>query len=113
MAKYTPITKTLKKATPTIRSSDNVVKSWNVEVVYSYAGDATADPVLPAWKTSYSETEDVLYLGKTADEYTKSELIGFMNPSIENHIFEAHYESQNMPATEERKQDFDFSALPD
>lgn len=109
MAKYGPITKTLKKATPTIRLSDNVVKEWNIEVVYSYAGDVEKN--LPAWKTSYSETEDVEYLGKTADQFTKAELIGFMSPMLENSIFEAHYESQNMPATEERVGDFDINTL--
>lgn len=111
MPKYEPITKTLKKATPVIRKADNIVKSWDIEVVYSYAGDAAQD--LPAWKTSYSENEDVEYLGKTADQFTKSELIGFMNPQIENAIFEAHYESQNLPAKEERQGDFDLNSLAD
>jgi hypothetical protein len=109
MAKYAPITKTLKKATPTIRTSDNVVKSWDIEVVYSYAGDEENN--LPAWKTSYNENEDVEYLGKTVDQFTKAELIGFMSPMIENHIFEAHYESQNLPATEERVGNFDINSL--
>lgn len=109
MAKYGPITKTLKKATPTVRLSDNVVKEWNVEVVYSYAGDVEKN--LPAWKTFYTETEDVEYLGKTVDEFTKAELISFMGPVIENSIFEAHYESQNMPATEKCVGDFDINTL--
>jgi hypothetical protein len=111
MPKYSPITKTLKSATPTIRTSDNVVKSWDIEVVYAYAGDEANS--LPAWKTTYSENEDVEYLGKTADQFTKSELIGFMNPMIENHIFEAHYEAFNLPATEERQASFDLSNLSD
>lgn len=111
MAKYTPIIKTLKKATPVIRKEDNVVKSWDIEVVYAYEGDAEAG--LPAWKTTYSENEDVEYMNKTVDQFTKSELIGFMSPMIENSIFEAHYESQNMPAKEERVSDFNINSLLD
>lgn len=111
MAKYTPITKTLKKATPVVRTSDNVVKSWDIEVVYSYAGDEEKE--LPAWKTTYSETEDVEYMNKTVGEFTKKELIGFMNPQIENSIFEAHYEAFNLPAKEERNNEFNVNDLPD
>lgn len=111
MTKYTPITKTLKKATPTIRSEDGVVKSWNIEVIYSYAGDV--EKSLPAWKTTYSETEEVEYLNKTVDQFTKSELIGFMSPMIENHIFEAHYEAQNLPAKEEYLSEFNINSLGD
>lgn len=109
MAKYTPIIKTLKKAVPTIRNDTGIVKSWDIEVVYAYDGDETQD--LPAWKTTYSETEDVEYLAKTADQFTKSELISFMNPQIENAIFEAHYEAHNLPAKEERQGDFDINSL--
>lgn len=112
MATYGPITKTLKKAVPTIRTSDNVVKEWEIEVVYSYAGDDTTVPVQPAWKTTYSEREDVEYLGKTADQFTKAELIGFMNPMMETAIFPAHYEASGWkPATEDRVNDFDINTL--
>lgn len=111
MAKYSPITKTLKKATPTVRAADGVVKHWDIEVVYAYAGDEAQS--LPAWKTTYSESEDVEYLGKTVDQFTKAELIGFMNPMIENAIFEAHYEANNLPATETRVGDFNISSLSD
>lgn len=111
MAKYSPIVKTVKKASPTVRTSDNVVKKWDIEVVYSYAGDPANN--LPAWKTTYSESEDVEYLGKTVDQFTKTELLGFMNPMIENHIFEAHYEANNLPATENRVSDFNISNLAD
>lgn len=113
MAKYGPITKTLKKAAPVVSNEDGVVKSWDIEVVYSYAGDATANPPLPAWKTTYSENENVEYMNKTVDQFTKSELIGFMSPMIENSIFEAHYESQNLPAKEERVGDFNINSLAD
>jgi len=111
MAKYSPLTKTLKKAVPTVRASDNVVKRWEIEVVYAYAGDA--DNNLPAWKNTYSESEDVEYLGKTVDQFTKSELVDFMSPMIENHIFEAHYESQNLPATESSDGNFNVNSLAD
>jgi hypothetical protein len=111
MAKYTPITKILKKATPVVRNADGVVKSWDIEVVYSYAGDEAQG--LPAWKTTYSENEDVEYMNKTTDQFTKSELIGFMNPMIENSIFEAHYEAFNLPAKEQRVSDFDINSLND
>ena len=30
---------------------------------------------------------------------------------IENHIFEAHYEAFNLPATEERVDNFDINSL--
>lgn len=109
MAKYGPITKTLKKASPLVRTADGVVKQWEIEVVYSYAGDEAAG--LPAWKTTYSEREDVEYLGKTVDQFTKAELIGFMNPLMENSIFEAHYEAFNLPAQEERTSNFDINSL--
>lgn len=111
MAKYTPIIKTLKHATPVVKTSDNVVKSWDIEVVYAYAGDETQG--LPAWKTTYSENEDVEYMNKTVEEFTKSELISFMNPQIENAIFEAHYEAFNLPAKEERDSQFNINDLPD
>jgi len=109
MAKYSPITKTLKKAVPTVRTSDNVVKRWDIEVVYSYDGDLEND--LPAWKTTYSESEDVEYLGKTVNQFSKSDLIGFMNSNIENHIFEAHYEANNLPPTETADANFNINSL--
>ena len=109
MPKYTPITKTLKKAEPTVRVADNVVKQWEIEVLYSYAGN---DSDLPAWKTSFSETEDVEYLNKTVSQFTKSELVAMMPPNIENHIFEAHYEAHNMAPTETRQQ-VNLSDIPD
>ncbi len=112
MPKYSPITKTLKKAEPTVRTSDNVVKQWEIEVIYSYAGDEDADPALPAWKTTYSETEDVEYMNKTVSQFTKSELVAMMPTNLENHIFEAHYEAHNMAPTETRQQ-VNLSDIPD
>lgn len=111
MAKY-PFTKTLKKATPTIRTADNVVKSWEVEVEYAYAGDPDAtDPALPAWKNTYSERKDVEDEGRVATDFTQAELMAMLPSVIDNHIFEAHYEAFNLPPAEERISDFDISTL--
>lgn len=109
MAKYQPIEKTLKRATPTIRTADNVVKSWEVEVIYSYAGDEAQG--LPAWKTTYTEHEDVEYLNKTATEFTQAELMSFMSSTIQTDVFEAHYEAFNLPPAEHRVSDFDLNTL--
>ena len=105
---YTPITKTLKKATANVRTSDNVVLEWNIEVIYEFAGDSD----LVAWKNTYSHSEDVAYLGKTQEQFTKSELIAMMPANIEGHIFHAHYEAFNFPPTEERV-NVDLSTLAD
>jgi len=111
MAEYTPITKTLKKATPKVRKSDGVVLEWEVEVVYRYEGNEAEG--LPAWESVYSENKEVDHLGKTPDQFTKSELVGYMNPLVENHIFHAHYEAFNLPAKEERDTEFDVNSLSD
>jgi len=110
MPKYSPITKTLKKAEPTVRTSDGVVKQWDIEVIYSYAGDDSAGHA--PWKTTYSENEDVEYLNKTVSQCTKSELIALMPSNLENSIFEAHYEAHNSAPTEERKQ-IALNEIPD
>ena len=52
-------------------------------------------------------------MNKTVDQFTKTELISFMNPQIENAIFEAHYEANNIPAKEERQSDFNINSLAD
>lgn len=100
-----PHTKVLKHATPTVRTSDGVVKEWEIEVVY------TSDE--NGWKTTYTHREDVEYLGKTATEYTKSELVAMMPTTYDNHIFSAHWEAHNLPPTEVRQSNFDLGNLPD
>jgi hypothetical protein len=105
---YLPIVKTLKKATPTVRTADGIVKKWDIEVVYAFAGDV--DNV--AWSTSFSTTEDVEYLGKTVAQWTKTELVALMDVVHENHIFHAHYEAHNKPPTEDR-QEISISDIPD
>ena len=94
---YTPIVKTLKKAKATLRTKDSIVLRWEVEVIYAFEGD----DVNPAWSTTYSTKEDVEYLGKTQEQFTKSELIAFIPPVHDNHIFHAHYEANNFPPTTE------------
>jgi hypothetical protein len=104
MAKYAT-TKVLKKASPTVRTADQVVKSWEVEVLYTHTRDNGT-----TWARAYPATEDVEYLNKTADQFTKAELIGYMNPNMDV-IFDAHYEAHNLPATEEKVSNFNLNDL--
>ena len=63
MAKYSEnCDKTLSKAVPTV-TTNGIVKSWELEVVYSYpaAGITTTDTAL---RRKYNETEQVEYLNK-------------------------------------------------
>lgn len=98
-------TKTLKRATPTVDTESGIVKKWDIEVVYT----ATAD----GWKTTYSHEEDVEYLNKLPEEYTKSELVDMMPANLSGHIFHAHYEAHNVPPTTERVGDFNINSLQD
>lgn len=114
MATYSPITKTLVKAVPTKRTSDNFVTRWDIEVNYAYAGDAEADPELPAWNTDYSESVEIETPSKIATGYTKAELVAMMPAVIDDHVFHAHYEAFNLtPATpaESSEDDFDLETL--
>lgn len=114
MATYAPITKTLVKAVPTKRASDNFVTRWDIEVNYAYAGDAEADPVQPAWDTDYSESVTIETPSKVATGYTKAELIAMMPAVIDDHVFHAHYEAFNLaPAEPEEsaENDFDLDTL--
>ena len=104
MAKY-PATKALKKATPTVRTGDNIVKSWEIEVIYTHTRDDAS-----TWTRDYSHTEDVEYLNKETSGFTKAELIGFM-PSNMDVIFDAHYEAHNTPPTEDRVSNFNLNDL--
>jgi len=98
-------TKTLKKAIPTVNNETGVVTKWDIEVVY------TAD--VDGWKTTYSHQEEVEYLNKTVDQYTKSELIAMMPANYSNHIFHAHYEAHNIPPKEDRVGNFNINDLAD
>ena len=101
MAKYTNV-KTLKKATPTIRTSDNVVKKWDIEVIYT-------EPT-SGWNRAYPHSDEVEYLNKTAEQFTKEDLIALMPPVMED-VFSSHYETFNTPATEERVSNFNLNDL--
>lgn len=103
MAKY-PTTKALKKAQPTVRIEDNIVKKWDIEVVYKHTrSDNTS------WSRTYSHSEDVEYLNKTPTEFTKAELISYMNNM--DVIFDAHYEAHNVPPKEDKVSDFNINDL--
>ena len=92
--------KTLSKAIPTVRE-DGIVKSWELEVVYSYPGEGydTTDAPL---RRRYEEIEDVEYLGKTPQEFTKSELFSFLNIAQYNLVFDSTYESVVFAPTEKK-----------
>ena len=101
---FTSVTKILKKATPTVRTSDGVVKKWEIEVVYKNNGDA--------WTRSYPHTEeDLEYLGKTPEQFTANELVALM-PSVLDTVFQHHWEAAHPgPAVEEKLTTFDLSTL--
>jgi hypothetical protein len=112
MAKYSEnADKTLSKAVPTLNAS-GVVKSWELEVVYSYpaAGYTTTDTPL---RRKYSETEEVEYLNKTPQEFTKSELFAFLNISQYDMVFDSTYQSVVLPPVETKDTAFDINSLAD
>lgn len=104
MAHY-PTTKVLKKASPTVRLSDNVVKSWDIEVLYTHTRQNGT-----TWSRAYSHTEDVEYLNKEPSDFTKAELISFM-PSNMEVIFDAHYEAHNTETTDKKISNFNLNNL--
>lgn len=104
MAKY-PATRVLKKASPTVRISDQVVKKWDVEVIFTHTREDST-----TWSRTYQGSEDVEYLNKTAENFTAAELLEYLNPSMDV-IFDAHYEAHNIPATEEKVGDFNLNTL--
>ena len=112
MAKYSENSdKTLSKAIPTI-NANGIVKSWELEVVYSYpaAGIRTTDTPL---RRKYNETEQVEYLNKSAQDFTKSELFSYLNISQYDMVFDSTYESVVLPPTETRDTSFDLNSLDD
>lgn len=103
--------KTLSKAIPTVRE-DGIVKSWELEVVYSYPAEGydTTDAPL---RRRYEGIEDVEYLGKTPQEFTKSELFSFLNIAQYDLVFDSTYESVVFAPTEKKDTSFDISSLSD
>ena len=110
MSNY-PHTKTLIAAKPTVRISDNFATSWDIEVEYTFAGDAAND--LPAWSKTYSHNEVIESPIKAVGDYTKNELIALMPEVISDHVFGAHYEAYNIVVAveEEVVADFDVNSL--
>lgn len=98
--------KTLIKAVPTIDKNTQNVMSWEIVTEYeTESGD---------YSNQYTHTIDV-EAEKKISKYTKSELISFMPPMIENQLFPAHYDTFLNPPqkTEEKVAGFDVSNLSD
>ena len=112
MAQYSQnCDKTLSKAVPTL-NANGIVKSWELEVVYSYPGVGSTSTDTPL-RRKYSETEEVEYLGKTPQEFTKSELSSFLNTAQYDLVFDSTYESVVLPPTETKDTSFDINSLAD
>ena len=111
MSYATNTDKNLSKAIPTV-NENGIVKSWELEVVYSYpaAGYTTTDAPL---RRKYSETEEVEYLNKTPQEFTKSELFSFLNITQYDAVFDSTYESVVLPLKETKDTSFDLNSLAD
>lgn len=112
MAKYSENSdKSLSKAVPTVKA-DGTVREWELEVVYQYpkAGYVTSDTPM---RRRFSEREEVSYLNKTPEQFTKSELLGFMNLTQYDMVFDSTYESLHAPATETKDTTFDLNSLAD
>ena len=113
MAKYSETCdKTLSKAVPTV-NANGIVKSWELEVVYSYPAASDTTNTDTQLRRKYSETEEVEYLNKTPTQFTKSELFGFLNISQYNLVFDSTYESVVNPPTETKDTSFDINSLSD
>lgn len=112
MAKYSEnADKILSKAIPTVRA-DGTVREWELEVVYSYPGEGYATTDKPM-RRRYSEREDVGYLNKTPDQFTKTDLLNLMNIMQYDMVFDSTYESLNTPPTEFKDGSFDVNSLAD
>jgi hypothetical protein len=96
------VEKILKKATPTVRTSDQVVKKWDIEVIYKNTADG--------WTRAYPHNEDVEWMNKTASQFTKEELIALM-PTVTDTVFESHHKTMTTPRTEQRVGDFNLNDL--
>lgn len=103
--------KTLVRAFPTL-NANNIVKSWQIEVVYSYptAGYATTNEPL---RRKYQHIEKVEHLNKTINQFTKTELLAFFNNGQYDSIFDSTYESLFSPLKELKDTSFDIDTLAD
>jgi len=104
MSKY-PNTKTLKKAKPKIVSATGVVKQWEIEVLFKHVRPDGSN-----WTTTYDHTEECEYMNKQVEDFTKAELVSFLNTNLDV-IFDAHYAAHNTTATDETIDDFDINSM--
>jgi len=113
MARYSETCdKTLSKAIPTV-DSNGIVKSWELEVVYSYPPASDTTNTDTPLRRTYFETENVEYMNKTTSQFTKSELFRFLNISQYNLVFDSTYESVVNPPTETKDTSFNINSLAD
>lgn len=101
------ITKTLKKATPTVRTADQVVKKWDLEIIYSHTPESGQ-----TFSRTYSvRGEDVEYLEKTVDQFTRAELIALSSDNMDA-VFESHFITATAPPPQEEKvESFNLNSL--
>lgn len=94
----------IKKATPTVRTSDGIVKSWDIDVVF-------VDD-LDGWNRTYSFSEsDLEWMNKKPTDFAEADLLKFI-PGTYDQIYDAHYASMHPGvAVEEKVADFDLSTL--
>lgn len=105
-----PHTKYISKARPILRSSDNIVKSWDIGIT------AVCDSDL--WQYEHEERVNVEHFGKTADSYSKSELLLLAGNQITDQFFDKRYNNAHQDADEVvravvQDNDFDFLSMPE
>jgi hypothetical protein len=100
-----PNVKTIKNAVPTINADTGKVKRWDIEVIFKHTNASNV-----SWSRTYSHSEDVAYLNKLPEAFSKAELISFLNSNMDE-IFDAHYEAHNVPPKETKLSEFDINDL--
>lgn len=101
--------KVISKAIPTV-TSEGIVKSWEVEITYSYPAEGYTTTDTPLRK-KFNLNEDVMYLNKGVNDFTKAELLSFANLAQFDAVFDSTYTSTVLPPTETRHADFDINSL--
>jgi hypothetical protein len=101
--------KTLSKAVPTVKA-DGTVKEWELEVVFSYPAEGFTTNDTPM-RRRFTEIEDVSYLNKTPNQFTKAELLSFMNLTQYGRIFDSTYDSLHSAPSEVKDTNFDVNSL--
>lgn len=104
MAKY-PATKVLSRAVPTVRSTDGVVKRWDIDVVYSYTDENGI-----TLNNTYIHNEDVEFQNKVVSDFSKSDLVGYMQDKYDA-VFDAQFDAMIAPPTEEMVFEFNIDQL--